>query len=258
MNFNYQQLAIRQRNRHRRQYGKYWPDKPASEPAMSHYPNILAELDASTRWLNRVAGYAMVSMEIMVSVMEDNAELSRDELVGLSRGFECSSDYLRSPVLSMVDPDSSKGKARIQHLKNLLRRTEGMDRFFYRTCSSDVLPALESGKPVTYAAYRWACKHLQDPLDWQEQARRVRTWEALPGPVSRIQQARERDKSRKLEKRLAEINQYVDDVSPKIDCECPNDLLALAEFSKRDLCGALLLAIMYGQAQGLRAVGHST
>lgn len=260
MNFYYQQLAISQRIRHRRrQYSKYWPDKPASEPAMSRYPNILAELDASTRWLDRVAGYAMVSMDIMASVMEDNAELSLNELAGISRGFECNLDYLRSPVLSMVDPASKKGRARIQHLKDLLRRTEGMDLFFYRTYSSDVLPTLESGKPVTYAAYRWACKHLQDPLDRQARYeawhQRIRTEEAPPKRAdlkSKIQQARERDKSRKLEKRLAEINKYVDDVSPKIDCECPLDLLALAEFSKRDLCGALLLAVMYGQAQATR------
>lgn len=262
MNFFYQQLAISQRSRHkRRQYSKYWPDKPASEPAMSRYPNILAELDASTRWLDRVAGYAMVSMDIMASVMEDNAELSLNELAGLSRGFECNLDYLRSPVLSMVDPASKKGRARIRHLKDLLIRIESMDRHSsYQEDSNAVLRTLESGKPVTYATYRWACKHLQDPLDWQAQyeawQQQVRTGEAPPKQTDlriKIQQARERDKSRKLEKRLAEINKYVDDVSPKIDCECPMDLLVLAEFSKRDLCGALLLAVMYGQAQGLQA-----
>lgn len=263
MNFDYQQLAIRQRSRHRRQYGKYWPDKPASEPAVSRYPNVLAELDASTLWLNRVAWYAKVSMEIMASVMEDNAELSREELVGLSRCFECSIDYLRSPVLSIVDPASSKGKVRIQYLKDLLRRTEGTHHFFYENYSSWVLPALESGKPVTYAAYRWACKNLQAPLDWKANAeawqQSIRTEETYPEQAdmrSRIQQARERNNARKLAKRLAEINRYVDAVSPKIDCESSDDLLALAEFSKRDLCGALLLAIMYGQAQGLQAAGR--
>ena len=259
MDFYYQQLAIRQRNRHRREYGKYWPDKPASEPIVSRYPNILAELDASTGWLNRAAGHAMVSMEIMVSVMEDNAELSREELAGISRGYGCSMNYLLSPVLSMVDPVSNKGKARIQHLRELVRQTEGMDRFFYETFYSDVLPTMESGKPVTYAVYRWTCKRLQDLLDWQAQAktwkRHVRTGGAPPKPKradlrSKIQQARELDKSRKLEKRLAEINQYVDDVNPKIYCDCTNDLLALIELSKRDLSGALLLAIMDGQAQG--------
>lgn len=183
----YQMMAVYQRSRHKGEKGENWPDKPESAPAASHYPNILAELDASGWWLDGIARSARVSMEIMASAMEDNGELSRDELDGLARHFGCKLDYLAAPVLSMVEPATNKGSGYIQHLKDLLKWTEGMDRYFYRKNSSDVLPKLESGKPVTYAAYRWACKNLQSVLDAQvrEEARRrsIRTGEISPAQV---------------------------------------------------------------------------
>ena len=43
----YQLMAVYQRNRHKGEKGENWPDKPESAPALSRYPNILAELDAS-------------------------------------------------------------------------------------------------------------------------------------------------------------------------------------------------------------------
>lgn len=179
MNFDYQQLAIRQRNRHIGKRGEHWPNKPASALAMSRYPNILAELDAFTRWLDRIARYAMVSMEIMAEAMEDNGELSWQELDGLRQGLGCRLGYLGSPVLSMVNPNTNKGKARLHRLRELVRQTDGMERFSYSNFSKDVLPTLESGKPVTYAAYRWACKHLEDVLYWHSletaQRRQIRT-----------------------------------------------------------------------------------
>lgn len=164
----YQVMAIYQRNRHGGQSGEYWPDKPESAPAVSHYPNILAELDASGWWVDRLAHFAQASMEIMAAAMEDNGELSWQELEGLKCCFKCKLDYLISPVLSMVDPSTKKGKVRLWHLRELVRQTEGMDRFFYLTYSSEVLPALESGRSVTYAAYRWACINLQNVLDRKE------------------------------------------------------------------------------------------
>lgn len=173
-------------------------------------------------------------------------------------------DYLAAPVLSMVNPDTNKGKTRIWYLKDLLRRTEGMDRYFYRNNSSDVLPKLESGKPVTYAAYRWACKNLQNVLDARAEKemrqRNVRTGKLSPAQPrgqaqidlrTRIQQVRERDNARKLKNRLSEIRKYVNDTNVNIDDDSYlKDLYALADFSDRDLFGAFSLAIMYGQAQG--------
>lgn len=267
----YQIMAVYQRSRHATHECERWPDRAIPSPAVSRYPNILAELDASGWWLDRIARYAQVSMEIMAAVMEDNAELNRGELRGLTRCFGCKMEYLTAPVLSMVDPATNKGKARIRYLKDLLRQTEGMDRFFYQLNSNNVLPQLENGKSVTYAAYRWACRNLQEVLDrkaWDEaQQRRTRT-EAQPAAkrfparkadlATRLRQARERDKAREMESRLAEIRKYVDDAKPEIGCGSSKDLLALAEFAKRDMFGALLLAIVYGQAQGCQVAGHFT
>ena len=262
----YQVMAIYQRSRHNRQKGEYWPDKPESAPAVSRYPNILAELNASGMWIDRIAGYAQVSMEIMAAAMEDNGELSFMEVRGLTRCFGCKMEYLSSPALSMVDPTTNKGKVRLKHLKDLEQRTRGMERFFYHIHSEDVLPKLESGKSVTYAAYRWACKNLQDVLDSNahEELRRQRTrtgdlpvakarkevWTDLS---TRIQMHRKRDKALKLERRLVEIRKYVDDTRLESASGRSEDLAALAEYSKRDLYGALLLAIVYGQALGYRA-----
>lgn len=72
----YQLMAVYQRNRHNGVGGEDWPNKPESAPAVSRYPNILAELDASGWWLDSMARYANVSMGIMVAAMEGNEELS--------------------------------------------------------------------------------------------------------------------------------------------------------------------------------------
>lgn len=263
----YQLMAVYQRNRHATQKCEKWPDRSTSAPAISRYPNILAELDVSGMWIDRIARYAQVSIEIMAAAMEDNGELSFMEMRGLTRCFECKMEYLSSPTLSMIDPTTNKGKVRLRHLKDLEQRTKGMDRFFYRIHSEDVLPKLEGGKSVTYAAYRWACKNLQDVLDSnaQREARQQRTRTGdLPAVAkaqkevgadlkTRLQIYRERDKARELERRLSEIRKFVDDTKMEISSGSSKDLLTLATFSRRDLYGALLLAIVYGQAQGYRA-----
>lgn len=62
-----------------------------------------------------------------------------------------------------------------------------------------------------------------------------------------------RSSLRDLENRLSKIRQSVKVADPKIGHVSSKDLLALAEYSKRDLYSAFALAIVYGQAQGLRA-----
>lgn len=258
----YQLMAVYQRSRHRGHKGEYWPDKPESAPALSRYPNILAELSASGMWIDRVARYAQVSMEIMAAAMEDNGELSFMELRGLTRCFECKMEYLAAPVLSMVAPTTNRGKVRLKHLKDLEQQTKGMDRFFYRIYSGDVLPKLESGKSVTYAAYRWACNNLQDVLDRKarEESRQQRTRtgdlpvaeprkEVQADLNTRLRMHCKQAETRELERRLVEIRKYADDTKQE-STGSSKDLVALAEYSKRDLYGALLLAIAYGQALG--------
>ena len=262
----YQVMAIYQRNPHSGQGGEYWPDKSESMLAISRYPNILAELDVSGTWIDHIARYAQVSMEIMAAAMEDNGELSFMELRGLTRCFGCKMEYLSSPALSMVDPTTNKGKIRLKHLKDLEQRTRGMERFLYHIHSEDVLPKLESGKSVTYAAYRWACRNLQDVLDSkeQEEARQQRTRTSALAPTgapkggqadlhTRLQQARKRAEFQKLDRRLSEIRKCVDDVNPESPDTLMDDLYALAHLSRLDLHGSLMLAMAYGQVLGCRA-----
>lgn len=265
----YQVMAVYQRHRNRGQRGEYWPDKPESVPATSRYPNILAEFDASAHWIDRVACAALVSMEIMAAAMEDNGELKRDEIERLSRYFACKLNYLLSPVLSMVDPSTHKGRGRLRYLRNLVQQTEGMDRFFYRVDSSYILPMLESGKPVTYATYRWACKRLQDVLDTQERKkalqRQIRTAEhpAMEDSndirakrVARLQEVREQAQVRAVRARLDAMRQYAsnpesgDRVAGFLTGQALFDLL---EYAERDMAGALILAARYGCAAGYQA-----
>lgn len=255
----YQEIAARQCRRHQAERGEDWPT--FSTPAASRYPNILAELDGSGRWLDHIAQCAEVSQPIMATVMVNNGELKAQELSQLARSFGCKPEYLSSPKLSLVDPSTNKGKARLRRLKELVEQTEGMDCFFYRIHSKDVLPALESGQPVTYAAYRWACRSLQDVLNRKarDTARQRRTRTAkLPeakaaGPGVQVQLARANAERRKRTARLAEIREFAAGVKAGEEYAKPVDLLALETLSARDLFSAFVLAIDYGRAIGYKA-----
>lgn len=257
----YQQLIVYQRSRHNTTEGELWQGKSEYEPAASLYPNILAELDASGLWMDHIASNARVSMAIMASVMEDNGELSFHEMSGLARCFRCEIDYLAAPILSIVDPSTNKGKRSIQHLRDLLTQTEGMDRFFYNTFSPTVLPALESGKPVTYAAYRWACRNLQSTLDRkareEERQRRTRTETTIQGPGIQQVLEHERDVDQESEACLSSMRKYVDGTKIKnvkrIKQMTCAEIFSLLNLSKQDLCGALVLSFTYGRASGYRA-----
>lgn len=258
----YQEIAARQCRRHQAERGEDWPTFPL--PAASRYPNILAELDGSGRWLDHIARCAEVSQPIMAAVMVDNGELEVRELHRLAQDFGCKPEYLASPELSLVDPSTNKGKARLRRLKELVEQTEGMDCFFYRIHSKDVLPALESGQPVTYAAYRWACRNLQDVLRRQawDTARQQRTRTAeLPtrpeaktvGRGLQVQLIRAREELRKRSARLTGMRKFAADVKAGEEYATPADLYALEALSKRDLFEAFILAINYGRAIGYKA-----
>lgn len=258
----YQEIAARQCRRHQTERGEDWPTCPLS--TASRYPNILAELDGSGRWLDHIARCAEVSQPIMAAVMVDNGELDAQELHRLARDFGCKPEYLASPELSLVDPSTNKGKARLRRLKELVDQTEGMDCFFYRIHSKDVLPTLESGQPVTYAAYRWACRNLQDVLGRQawDTARQQHTRTAdLPtrpeaktaGRGIQVQLIRAREELRKRSARLTGMRKFAADVKAGEEYATPADLYALEALSKRDLFEAFILAINYGRAIGYKA-----
>lgn len=143
-----------------------WPGKPLRAPAVSLYPNILAELQARFLFPNveLLAEFADVSPEIMAAALEDNEELSVPEMRGLARYLCVNTDYLSAPVLSMIDPATNKGKARLRQLSDLMKRADGLkvDIAWKVERTRD---AMERGKPVTYASWRWAVGELQDAID---------------------------------------------------------------------------------------------
>ncbi len=255
----YQEIAARQCRRHQAERGEDWPT--LSTPAASRYPNILAELDGSGRWLDHIARCAEVSQPIMAAVMVDNWELDTQELHRLAQDFRCKPEYLSSPKLSLVDPSTNKGKARLRRLKELVEQTEGLDCFLYRIHSKGVLPALESGQPVTYAAYRWACRNLQDVLEQRARdaarQQRTRTTELPEAKAAsqgiQVQLARANAELRKRTTRLAEIRKFAAGVKAGEEYAKPIDLLALGTLSVRDLFSAFVLAIDYGRAIGYKA-----
>lgn len=169
----YQAMVDRQRRRHIQIGGQGWPGKSVGEPAETHYPNILAELEASGYWLPTMAEFADVSLEIMVAVVEDNEELSVLEMTRFARVWENRGPgYLSSHTLQVVDPATQKGKVRMRHLADLLNqaKAEGLNmKDFWHTDPEYALENLEKGIVITFAAYWWACQSVKDAM-----ARRAR------------------------------------------------------------------------------------
>lgn len=149
----YYRLLLRQRRRYAEE-GRTWPGSPPAR-AVSLYPNILAELDASGESLEKLAGYARVSPEIMAAVLEDGEELSARELRRLDYSLGTGgSGYLAAPTLQMVRPGTRRGAALFRRLDEMLTGAEDIRQ------SADVRDALGGGRSITYAEYRWACRRI--------------------------------------------------------------------------------------------------
>lgn len=94
--------------------------KPEGSPAATRYPNLLAEVVLSGYSPESVADAANISYPVFAAVIEDGEEMSLEELRGIQKliaSRECarcydalSMDYLCSPALSRVCPDTNKGK----------------------------------------------------------------------------------------------------------------------------------------------------
>lgn len=164
-----QDMILRQRKRHiAGGYG--WPGKSVNAPAVTHYPNILAELGHDDApWLGYLADWADVSQEIMAAVLEDNEELSFPELFRLGQFMGVSCEYLAAPRLSVIDPATKKGKVKRRELKDLFTAWE--DKLEYRWKDvANINAALDCGMAVSYADYRWAIGMLRDAITKQQRA----------------------------------------------------------------------------------------
>lgn len=136
------------------------------------YPNILAELEASCIFLCTVRKHIQVSQEILWAVLEDAEPLTEREMSKLAGLFNCRAAYLQSPKLQIVYMESNRGKLRRATLGAMLHRippVPGEDFYIEaeRKRAAEVFHTMESGNPVTYAAWRWAMQRCADVLNWQ-------------------------------------------------------------------------------------------
>lgn len=150
------------------EHGSGWPGKGTNEPAKTLYPNLLAEMGWGFPWLYLPAEFADVSKEIMATVLEDNEELSRPELLRLARYLGSPVGYLTAPDMSFVDPATNKGKARRRALADLLKQADGLD--FRQWAAEQALSSLTNGKAITYAAYRYVMKDMENAIYWNQRA----------------------------------------------------------------------------------------
>lgn len=140
-----------------------WPGNPLNAPAVTIFPNILAEIDASGMSLWCPAEHANVSQEVMAAVLEDGEELTIGEMLGLCRLYMRDLEYMADATLWLIDPATDEGKEKRRKMEDNLKQADGLD-FPLRFIVENVLFAMDNGKPVTDAAYRRAENELQDVL----------------------------------------------------------------------------------------------
>ncbi len=142
-----------------------WPGKPLYAPAETRYPNILAEIEASGMYLQTPARHAGISEVVLAAVLEDNEDLTLNELGGLCGLYKCGMAYMAAGTLQVIDPATKKGEARRRALADLLKQADGAG--IWRRAGESVLFRLNRGAPVTYAAYRQAMDDLKNAIYWQ-------------------------------------------------------------------------------------------
>lgn len=141
-----------------------WPGKPLNAPAVTLYPNILAEICATpNRNIELFAEFANVSTEIMAAVVEDNEELSITEILCLAQRIGIPLEYLAAPRLSIIDPFTNKGKARRRALADLLKEADG--HVSWQCWYESVLSDLDRGEIITYASYRRSVYELKEAIE---------------------------------------------------------------------------------------------
>ena len=153
-----------------------WPGRPIGSPARSLYPNLAAEYMCSGYHLWVLAEHANVSKEIIVAVIEDGEPLELHELYSLSRLFGCSMEYLMSPRLSVLDPNTHRGAlARYELIQLVKRAGKALNEDYRKPFLSSVVTLLKRGEPIYLAAYNHAARDLIRIIGEQERKQHQRT-----------------------------------------------------------------------------------
>lgn len=157
----YQELvdSIRRKENFFKKLDGGWPGHYG--PARSEYPNLTAELVAREWQIATPVEAARVSREVMAGVIENGELLSLEELERIADRLGISFRYLSSPVLSLVDPATNKGRYRTAFLREMLKVAYRYNLWgVYLKNAEITLRSLEQGRPVTYAAWSWPCKKI--------------------------------------------------------------------------------------------------
>lgn len=134
------------------------------------YPNLTAEYECGNISLNTFANHAHVTEELMQGILYGNesatsSELNRLRILLNQYGKCCTTGYLGSPTLNVVDPATNKGKVRRAMLRSKLEiahnkescipKMDSLHKRAFRN-AEQVCARLSSGKTITYAQYRQA------------------------------------------------------------------------------------------------------
>ena len=167
-----------------------WPGKTEGSEAATRYPNMLAELAYDARWLYYMAEGAGVSNQIMAAVLEDGEDLTPHEIYGLTkhwnfleaRDYLCSVGYMDSPVLSMLDCSTNKGRWRLRKLELMMEEVKENKIEIYDNDLQKInrlLSDMRSEKIIPYAQYRVAANIVAQRLQWRRddeaKKRKIRT-----------------------------------------------------------------------------------
>lgn len=155
-----------------------WPGKAEGSEAATLYPNMLAELAYDARWLYYMAEGAKVSNQIMAAVLEDGEALTSCEIYNLTKRWNsleardclCYVGYMASPVLSMLDCSTNKGRWRLRKLELMLEKAREKGITFYDhyiPVIDKLLSDMRAGKTIPYAQYRVAANIVAQQLQWQ-------------------------------------------------------------------------------------------
>ena len=141
-----------------------WPGHNGA--ANSKYPNLAAELNAREFELSEFSETARVSREVMAGVIEGGEALTFEEMLRIAYHIGRSDSYLFSPVLSLVNANTRKGKIRTRKLESLIEQAEGYELRMGQTGRNarKTLLRLKKGLPVTYASYDYAVKMLEHKI----------------------------------------------------------------------------------------------
>lgn len=132
-----------------------WPGDPEGSPAVSRYPNLVAELYAPGfhNYIGCVAKTARVRERTIASAIESGARLYPYQLERLAAALNVSVEYLSDPYLAIVDPSTDVGANQVARVCALLEETKGLDVPYIKRIRSGY-ESLSEGHKIVYASYR--------------------------------------------------------------------------------------------------------